>query len=121
MHDDAIRGELLFTPKDTLSVRAVADWTDYNSTCCTQVYVRVAPTLKPAAQQYAALAAGAIAGGYKPASLNPYDRVTDVDAPIGADTSEGGLAVTADWKAARRDIHVDQRCALLELGRGKRS
>jgi iron complex outermembrane receptor protein len=98
LHNDAIRGQLLFQPSADFSLRITADYADFQNECCTQVYVRVAPTLKPAAQRYAALAAGAIAGGYAPPSLNPYDRLTDIDASLGVDTNEGGVSAVADWK-----------------------
>lgn len=97
VHNDAVRGQLLFQPSDDFSLRLIADWANYENECCTQVYVRVAPTLKPAAQQYAALAAGAQPGGYRPPSFNPFDRVTDIDAGLGVETSEGGVSATADW------------------------
>jgi iron complex outermembrane receptor protein len=58
VHNDAIRGQLLFKPSDAFSLRLTGDWSNFKNECCTQVYVRVAPTLKPFAQQYAALAAG---------------------------------------------------------------
>ncbi|MBO9575285.1 MAG: TonB-dependent receptor [Sphingobium sp.] len=98
VHNDAVRGQLLFQPSSDLSIRVIGDWANFQNECCTQVYVRVAPTLKPAAQQYAALAAGAIPGGYTPPSLNPYDRLTDIDAALGVDTDEGGASAIADWK-----------------------
>ena len=104
IRNDGVRGQLLFTPTPALSLRVVADFTEFNGNCCTQVQVRVAPTLKPASQQYAALAAGAIPGGYVPPSPNPYDRLTDIDAPIGVRTSEGGVSAIADYKLASATI-----------------
>ncbi|NOW48516.1 iron complex outermembrane receptor protein [Novosphingobium sp. SG751A] len=95
VHNDALRGQLLFAPSSDLSLRLIADWSNFQNTCCTQVYVRVAPTLKPAAQQYAALAAGL---GYTPPSTNPYARLTDIDAALGVNTNEGGVSAIADWK-----------------------
>ena len=92
--NQAVRGQLLFQPNDRVSVRLIADFTNFESNCCTQVYFRVAPTLKPAARQYPALAAGV---GYTPASLNPYDRVTDIDAALGVSTNEGGVSAIANW------------------------
>ena len=92
--NQAVRGQLLFTPSEDLKVRGIADWSNIDSDCCTQVYVRVAPTLKAAARQYPALAAGL---GYTPPSLNPYYRLTTIDAPLGVKTSEGGVAAIADW------------------------
>jgi iron complex outermembrane receptor protein len=104
IHNDAIRGQLLFQPTSDLSIRVIADYANFQNECCTQVYVRVAPTLKPAAQQYAALAAGAIPGGYTPPSLNPFDRVTDIDAGLGVDTNEGGVSAITDWKIGSATI-----------------
>ena len=97
LHNDLIRGQLLFTPSDSFSLRVIGDWVNFANRCCTQVFVRVAPTLKPAAQQFAALAAGAPRGPYAPPSTNPYDRLTDIDAALGVRTSEGGAAAIADW------------------------
>ncbi len=104
VHNDTVRGQLLFTPSADFSLRVIGDWTSFKNTCCTQVYVRVAPTLKPAAQQYAALAVGAIPGGYTPPSLNPYDRLTDIDADLGVDTNEGGVSGIADYKVGSATI-----------------
>jgi iron complex outermembrane receptor protein len=92
--NQAIRGQLLFKPSDAFQLKLSADFTNFQSECCTQVYLRVAPTLKSAARQYAAMAAHY---GYVPASLNPYDRVTDIDAELGVDTNEGGVSAIADW------------------------
>lgn len=97
IHNDAVRGQLLFQPAPDLSVRLIGDWSSFRNNCCAQLYVRVAPTLKPAAQRYAALAANAPGGAYAPPSTNPYDRVTDNDAALGVDTDEGGLSGTVEW------------------------
>jgi iron complex outermembrane receptor protein len=90
----AVRGQLLYRPSETFSARLSADFTSFDANCCTQVFYRVAPTLKPAARQYAALAAGL---GYAVPSTNPYDRVTDIDAALGTDTNEGGVGAIVDW------------------------
>ncbi|MFC3174777.1 TonB-dependent receptor [Novosphingobium bradum] len=104
VHNDSLRGQLLFTPGPDFSLRLIADWTSFRNTCCTQVPVRVAPTLKPLAQQYAALSAGARAGGYAPPSMNPYDRLTDIDADAGVDTNEGGVSAIAEYTAGAATI-----------------
>jgi iron complex outermembrane receptor protein len=93
----AVRGQLLFRPNADFQLRVIADFTNFKSECCTQVYVRTAPTLKVAARQYAALAANAPGGPYTPPSLNPYDRLTDIDADLGVNTNEGGVSAIADW------------------------
>ena len=61
---------------------------------CTQVFFAVGTTLKKPGRQYPALAAGA---DYDPPSLNPYDRLADIDASLGVDTNEGGVSAIADW------------------------
>jgi iron complex outermembrane receptor protein len=94
VHNSALRGQLLFRPSGNFRLRLIADFNRFNNTCCTQVYYTVAPTLKPAARQYPALAAGQ---NYAPPSLNPYDRLTDIDGPLKVDTSEGGVTAIADW------------------------
>ena len=94
----AVRGQLLFKPTENFKLRLSADYSAIDSLCCTQVYVRVGTTLKPAARQYPALAAGL---NYTPPSLNPYDRKTDIDAALGVDTSEGGVSAIADWNLGK--------------------
>ena len=92
--DVAVRGQLLYQPSQDFKLRLTTDYSSFNSKCCTQVFVRVGATLKPAAQQYPALAA---AQGYVPPSTNPYDRKTDIDAALGVNTNEGGVSAIADW------------------------
>jgi len=104
VHNDILRGQLLFTPSTDFNLRLIGDWTSFRNTCCTQVFVRIAPTLKPVAQQYAALSAGALPGGYTPPSLNPFDRLSDIDADLSVDTNEGGVSTIADWKVGSATI-----------------
>ncbi len=104
VHNDALRGQLQFTPSADFSLRIIVEWSSFKNECCRQVYVRVAPTLKPAAQQYAALAAGAVPGGYAPPSLYPYDRLTDIDGSLGVDTNEGGVTAITDYKIGTTTI-----------------
>jgi len=95
--NQAVRGQLLIKPNDAFQVRLTADFSNFESDCCTQVYLRVAPTLKATTRQYAYLAAHVPGGAYTPASLNPYDRLTDIDAALGTNTNEGGVSAVADW------------------------
>ncbi|MBB3358726.1 MULTISPECIES: TonB-dependent receptor [unclassified Novosphingobium] len=92
--NQALRGQLLFTPSASVQLRVVADYARFGGDCCTQVYLRVGTSLRSPARQYAALAAAA---HYAPPSANPYDRVTDIDAGLGVNTNEGGIAATLDW------------------------
>ena len=90
----SLRGQLLFQPTDQLRIRLYADYADLTPDCCTQVYVTAGQTLKPAAQQFAALAAGR---GYAPPSTDPYDRLADVDSPIQADQIHRGVSAVVDY------------------------
>jgi iron complex outermembrane receptor protein len=95
--NQAVRGQLLIKPSETLQLRLTVDFSNFAANCCTQVYLRVGSSLRPAARQYPFLAANAPGGPYAPPSLRPYDRVTDIDAPLAVDTNEGGASAIADW------------------------
>ena len=94
VRNSEVRGQLLYKPLETFQLRLIGDYSSFDSHCCTQVFFGVGTTLKPPARQYPALAAGV---GYAPPSLNPYDRLADIDAPLGVDTNEGGVSAIADW------------------------
>ena len=90
----AFRGQLLFKPNEKLTVRLYGDYSRQEPECCTQLYFTYGKTLKPAAQQYPALAAGR---GYAAPSLNPYDRLADVDGAIGASQTMQGASAVVDY------------------------
>ncbi len=90
----SVRGQLKFTPSDKLTVRLSGDYSVQQPECCTQLYFRVGTTLKPVAQQYAALAAGR---NYKVPNTNIYDRLADVDSPIQADQWASGVSGIVDY------------------------
>jgi iron complex outermembrane recepter protein len=94
LNNFAVRGQLLFKPTDDLKLRLIGDISDLNSVCCTQGYLRVGTSLRPASRQYPALAAGL---NYKPPSTNVYDRLSDIDADLRIDTQDGGISLIADW------------------------
>ncbi len=106
--DMAVRGQLLYRLSENFKLRLTTDYSTFNSKCCTQVFVRVGATLKPASQQYPALA---VAQGYVPPSMNPYDRKTSIDAPLAVNTNDCRLE---PWRC---HSDVCQRLALLELER----
>jgi iron complex outermembrane receptor protein len=90
----SIRGQIKLTPSDNLTIRLNGDYAWQQPECCTQIYYRVGATLKPAAQSYAALAAGR---GYKPPSIDVYDRIADVDGDIQSDQFASGLSAIVDY------------------------
>jgi len=88
------RGQLLWKPTDNLDLTLAGDFNVQNPLCCVQVYARVGATQRPLNRQYAALAA---AFGYAPASTNPFDRVTDLDADINSRQEIGGTSLVGNW------------------------
>jgi len=95
LDNHAVRGQLLFVPTDQLQLRLIADVADLDSRCCVQGFLRVGESLRSAARQFPALAAGL---GYAPPSRDVYDRLTDIDADLRIDTQDGGVALIADWE-----------------------
>lgn len=96
-----VRGQLLYDRGGPLTVRLYADWSDQEPECCTQVYFGYGPTLRSAAQQYPALAAGR---GYAPPSTNPFDRLADVDSPIAAGQTHRGLSAILEYDLGWADL-----------------
>ncbi|WP_242141098.1 TonB-dependent receptor [Sphingomonas sp. TREG-RG-20F-R18-01] len=98
--NQAVRGQLLYKPSDLFQLKLSADFTNFESECCTQVYYRVATRDVPrtATRQFAGPTGLAAQFNYAPPSTNPYDRVTDIDAQLGVNTNEGGVSAIADWK-----------------------
>ncbi len=89
-----IRGQLLFKPNEDLSITLAGDYSSQDPECCGTVFVRVGATQRPLARQYEALAA---AQGYQVVSRNPFDRLTDVDAPLSAGNKIGGASLRVKW------------------------
>lgn len=93
----AVRGQLLFKPDDTIQMRVIADFTNFQAYCCGQVYLRTGTSLRASNRQFGGPTGLAAQFGYTPASTTPYDRVTDIDGPLGVDTNEGGVSAITDW------------------------
>ncbi|MCG7348421.1 TonB-dependent receptor [Sphingomonas sp. ACRSK] len=89
----AVRGQLLWQPNDDVRVRLIADYNLSDADCCTQVYAGYGETLRPASRQFPALSA---ALGYRPPSLDPYDRLADADGKLKARSEIGGISAIAD-------------------------
>ncbi|WP_313540317.1 TonB-dependent receptor [Sphingomonas sp.] len=93
----AVRGQLLYKPDDRLQVRLIADFTNFQAYCCTQVYLRTGTSLRAASRQFGGPSGLAAQFGYAPPSTNPYDRKVDIDGPLNTDTNEGGVSAIVDW------------------------
>ena len=90
----ALRGKLLWRATDNLDLTLSADYNRQNPDCCAQIYVRTGSTQRPLNRQFAALAA---AFNYAPPSTDPFDRVTDLDTPLRAKQSIGGVSLLGEW------------------------
>ena len=88
------RGQVLWKPSGDLNVLLSGDYSRQNPECCGTVFVRTGATQRPLNRQFAALAA---AQGYAPASTNPFDRLTDVDADLNAGNTIGGVGLRVKW------------------------
>ena len=89
-----VRGQLLWRPSETLDVLLSADYTRQRPESYAQVFAGVVATQRPLSRQYAAQAAFF---NYTPPSLNPFDRVTDLDTPHTSYQDLGGAALNVDW------------------------
>jgi len=94
-----LRGQLLWRPTSDLDVTLSGDWSAQNPECCGGVYVGYGPTQRAANRQFPALSA---ALGYQPASTDPFDRLTDLDAPLNAGNKTGGVSLRAVWDVSDR-------------------
>jgi iron complex outermembrane receptor protein len=90
-----LRGTVQWNATPDLRVRLSADYNVQDANCCVQYYARVGLTQKALNRQYNSLAA---ALNYRVPSTNPFDRVTDIDAPLRARNELGGVSALAEWR-----------------------
>jgi iron complex outermembrane receptor protein len=95
-----LRGQLLYHRNEDFSIRFVADYNHQQEACCGLGIVGIGTTLKPPAQQFAALAAQA---GYAPLA-DPFDRKVDLNTQVQANQTIGGLSAIADWNLGTATI-----------------
>jgi iron complex outermembrane recepter protein len=88
------RGQLLIAPSKRVVINVSVDHTRQRPEGYAQVTAGVAPTLRPANRQYAAIAADL---GYTAPSSNPFDRLTDTDTSWQSNQDLGGGSVNIDW------------------------
>jgi iron complex outermembrane receptor protein len=89
-----VRAQLLWKPADNVAVTLAGDYSEQSPECCGTSFVRVVRTQRPLNRQYDQLSA---ALGYSPASRNPYDRLTDIDASLNAGNKIGGASLRVKW------------------------
>jgi iron complex outermembrane receptor protein len=96
-----LRGQWLFVPSRRVSVLAAVDHTRQRPDGYAQVVAGVAPTLRPANQQWEQIAADL---HYAPPSDNAFDRLVDTDSPWQSNQDLGGASLTVDWNLARGSV-----------------
>jgi iron complex outermembrane receptor protein len=89
-----LRGQLLWEPSTALGVTLAADYSHQDPECCGTVFVGTGATQRSLSRQFAALAA---AQNYASPSLDPFDRLTDLDANLNAGNTLGGVSLRANW------------------------
>ncbi len=103
----------LYQPNENFNFRLVADWNHQETLCCGIGIVRVGLTLKPAAQQFSALAAQA---GYTLPTSGPFDRKIDLNSPLQAEPNPWRHLRHRQLGSRSRDAHLGDGVANLELG-----
>src|SRR4030095_16569616 len=98
LNNVGFRGQLLVTPSKSVAVNVAVDHTRQCPKGYAQVIAGVAPTLRPANRQWAAITADL---GYTPPSYNAFDRLTDTDTSWQSNQDLGGAAVNLDWNVGR--------------------
>ncbi len=87
-----LRGQVLFTPSSTVSVRLIGDYAKQDQDCCAQVLAGiVAPANGKNFRNIAALF------GYTPV-IDPFARVTVNDRPISISNESGGVSAQIDFE-----------------------
>ena len=98
LNNAGVRGQVMYAPSDALAITFSTDRTRQHPKGYTQVVAGVAPTLRPANRQWAAIAADL---NYAPPSYNAFDRQTDVDTPLRSYQTMGGSSLNIDWKLGK--------------------
>jgi iron complex outermembrane receptor protein len=98
LNNAGLRGQLLFAPSQHVAVTAAVDYTRQRPDGYAQVVAGVAPTLRSANRQYAAIAKDL---GYTPPSFDAFDRLVDTDTRWQSNQDLGGGSVTIEWTIGR--------------------
>jgi len=89
------RAQLLFQPSDKVTLTLSGDVSNQNPNGYAQVYAGVAPTKRAAYRQFDAIIADL---HYSLPSTNPFDRISDTDAPWRSGNQLGGVTLNGDFK-----------------------
>jgi iron complex outermembrane recepter protein len=93
-----VRGQLLFEPKDNLSITLIGDFNRQRPNGYAQVIAGVVPTLRASYRQFDQIIADL---NYQLPSRNPFDRVVDHNTTWKSGNDLGGVAVSVDAKLGK--------------------
>ncbi len=89
------RAQLLFQPSDKATITLTGDISNQNPNGYAQVVAGVVPTLRAAYRQFNNIIADL---HYALPTTNPFDRITDTDAPWRSGNQLGGVTLNGDFK-----------------------
>ena len=94
-----LRGQLLWTPNNDLSVRTIVDYSHRDERCCDAVQIRSAGSGSPPVGETAAIVAAlGGAGGGEAINPNPFARQEYANRPDVQDIIDRGVSVEANYK-----------------------
>ena len=98
------RGQLLFKPSDTFSLRLIADYSDQNSDCCVNTLARLVTTRvdgSPLPNGYLARLARV---GYTSLPFKPFRRKSDADGAYVVDQKQYGFSAEMNLELGNHQI-----------------
>jgi iron complex outermembrane recepter protein len=101
LNNQGVRGQLMYIPSSKVVIMAAADVTRQRPEGYAQTLAGIAPTLRAANRQYPQIAADL---GYRPVSLNAFDRLIDTDSPWRSNQDMGGASLTVDWTLGKGQL-----------------
>ena len=94
--DYTLRGQLAYEDA-SFSLRAIADYADYNALRPVRVIRGVVTTLRNGQNVPRNFFERSAAAGYTPLPIDPYARLTDTNSPIVSKMTQGGVSAEANW------------------------
>ena len=94
--DYTLRGQLAYEDA-SFSLRAIADYADYNALRPVRVIRGVVTTLRNGQTVPRNFFERSAAAGYTPLPIDPYARLTDTNSPIVSKMTQGGVSAEANW------------------------
>lgn len=96
LHSFSARGQLLFKPTDSFSLRLIADYSDLQQECCIGSMTTVRQTRLDGSAVANDFYARAARFGYTPLAIDPFARKLDLNRPLGLVVKTRGVSGIAD-------------------------